>query len=259
MMRTIPAVALATAVLALGACGGGGGGGSPASRTTDTWVVGDVLVYAYGDLYRAQTSCQAARCTISLLGETDTIDFDEVLNTGPDPQLGPVSTRNGIEMASISARDGTTSFRGYAAWAYPQAFFVLTGTDSSAPGIDLMMPVSFGDGSSRGTNPAPGSAAWNGAMIGKRVGIFAPGADVVGDARLVVDFGQLDVDVSFTNIAERGTGQTVQDMNWQNLPMRAGTFRGAGLEGRFYGPNHEGAGGVFERSNITGAFGATRE
>lgn len=39
-------------------------------------------------------------------------------------------------------------------------------------------------------------------------------------------------------------------------------MRGSGpdhIEGRFYGPNHEETGGVFERNNIASAFGAIRE
>ena len=41
--------------------------------------------------------------------------------------------------------------------------------------------------------------------------------------------------------------------------MRNGSFRASGLDGRFYGPNHEEAGGVFERSGITGAFSLARQ
>ena len=50
-------------------------------------------------------------------------------------------------------------------------------------------------------------------------------------------------------------------MTWENLPVRNGRF-GEGfddptIEGRFYGPNHEEVGGIFERNQIIGAFGAT--
>ena len=41
--------------------------------------------------------------------------------------------------------------------------------------------------------------------------------------------------------------------------MNRGTFRANGLDGRFYGPNHEEAGGVFERNQIAGGFTLVRQ
>ena len=41
--------------------------------------------------------------------------------------------------------------------------------------------------------------------------------------------------------------------------MQRGAFQANGLDGRFYGPNHEEAGGVFERDRIIGAFSLTRQ
>ena len=41
--------------------------------------------------------------------------------------------------------------------------------------------------------------------------------------------------------------------------MQAGAFKDDGLDGRFYGPDHEEAGGVFERDGIAGAFSLQRD
>ncbi len=41
--------------------------------------------------------------------------------------------------------------------------------------------------------------------------------------------------------------------------MRNGSFQASGLDGRFYGPSHEEAGGVFERGGIVGAFSLNRQ
>ena len=82
---------------------------------------------------------------------------------------------------------------------------------------------------------------------------------VQGDAVVGVDFAAYDVDVAFTNILDLQTGTRRSPMYWDNLTMSAGTFQGAGIYGRFYGPNHEEVGGVFERNQISGAFGATRQ
>jgi hypothetical protein len=52
-------------------------------------------------------------------------------------------------------------------------------------------------------------------------------------------------------------------MNWQDIPLASGSFQsGSGrnqISGQFYGPNHEEVGGVFERNQVIGAFGAKRE
>lgn len=46
---------------------------------------------------------------------------------------------------------------------------------------------------------------------------------------------------------------------WNGLPIDdAGVFGGAGIQGRFYGSDHEEVGGVFLKDSISGAFGASR-
>ena len=86
---------------------------------------------------------------------------------------------------------------------------------------------------------------------------------VQGDATVTADLDNADVDVAFTRIVNLGTGGARADMTWTGLPLGDGGFgRGSGedrIEGRFYGPNHEEAGGIFERDRIVGAFGARRQ
>ena len=64
--------------------------------------------------------------------------------------------------------------------------------------------------------------------------------------------------MDLTNIAERGTGRSHADISWDDLPMQNGRFKGDGIEGNFYGPINEEAGGVFDRNQILGAFSARR-
>ena len=51
-------------------------------------------------------------------------------------------------------------------------------------------------------------------------------------------------------------------MAWTGLALTDGGFEtgaaGDSISGRFYGPDHEEVGGVFERNRIVGAFGAAR-
>ena len=104
-------------------------------------------------------------------------------------------------------------------------------------------------------------------MVGGRIGDTADFGDPVrGDATLTFDFADADLDVAFTNIRsirDVEVPPTYPNMTWQNLPVRNGRFGGGfddpTIEGRFYGPNHEEVGGIFQRNRIVGAFGAQRE
>ncbi|MDE0144732.1 MAG: transferrin-binding protein-like solute binding protein [Nitrospira sp.] len=122
-------------------------------------------------------------------------------------------------------------------------------------------------GMATGTNPVDGSATWTGVVIGGRISHDAlVGIGVRGHATLTYDFMNENIDVFLTNVQnsqpEVDGRQIYPNMTWQNLPVRDGRF-GADfdapdLEGRFYGPNHEEVGGIFERNQIIGAFGAKR-
>ena len=116
------------------------------------------------------------------------------------------------------------------------------------------------------TNPVDGNATWEGVMIGGRIGETVGFGDPVrGDATLTFDFADADLDVAFTNIQSLRAVEvpaTYPDMTWENLAVRDGRFGGGfdepTIEGRFYGPNHEEVGGIFQRNRIVGAFGAQR-
>lgn len=117
------------------------------------------------------------------------------------------------------------------------------------------------------TNPVDGNATWEGVMVGGRISETAAiGKPVRGDATLTFDFADAELDVALTNIRTLPIVQvqeTYDDMTWENLAVRDGRFGGGfddpTIEGRFYGPNHEEVGGIFQRNRIVGAFGAQRE
>ncbi|MXX88867.1 MAG: transferrin-binding protein-like solute binding protein [Boseongicola sp. SB0677_bin_26] len=86
---------------------------------------------------------------------------------------------------------------------------------------------------------------------------------VRGDAGLTIrDFAHPRLDVAFTNIEDVDAGWQLDDMRWDNVPMVRGGFRygtdGNSVEGKFFGPDHEEAGGIFERDQVIGAFSAKR-
>ena len=119
------------------------------------------------------------------------------------------------------------------------------------------------DGTRSGTSPVSGSAVWSGDVHayetedvvnseGMSVTTYAP---VEGDARLEVDFAAVTVDIDFTNL-----DNSQADMSWDGLALDNGAFGSgaAGIEGSFYGADHEGAAGEFERDGLAGVFGALR-
>lgn len=122
-------------------------------------------------------------------------------------------------------------------------------------------------GSSTGENPglADGSARWEGAMFGQDTTASSFARVVEGDAAVTVEFGAANpkADVAFTNIVEHETGAPRNDMTWRGLALKEGGFSMSAapddtIAGRFFGPNQEEVGGIFERDGIAGAFGAVR-
>ena len=117
------------------------------------------------------------------------------------------------------------------------------------------------------TNPVEGNATWEGVMVGGEISeTLNIGKPVRGDATLTFDFAGAELDVALTNIRTLPIVQvpeTYPDMTWENLAVKNGRFGGGfddpTIEGRFYGPNHEEVGGIFQRNRIVGAFGAQRE
>lgn len=137
-------------------------------------------------------------------------------------------------------------------------------THDTSNGVDvagLEAGYAYSIGNATGTNPAlSGNATWRGGMVGGSVG--SDHRLIQGDATLTLDVAQMAMDVVFTNIRHTGTGQSRADMTWGSLAVTNGTFgtgsQGDSIQGQFYGPNHEEVGGIFERDEFVGAFGAGR-
>ena len=100
-------------------------------------------------------------------------------------------------------------------------------------------------------------------MMGTDMGEGAPPRQLGGDADIVIpELANPSVEVAFTSIRDLGTGDARDDMTWSGIPLADGRFgsgsAGDSIEGAFYGPDHQEAGGVFERGRVFGAFGAKR-
>ena len=119
----------------------------------------------------------------------------------------------------------------------------------------------FALGRASGSRPVAGSATWTGAMVGAKVDPDALYQDFArGNASVAVDFAEMTVDVAFTGIRDVRFGKPIDDIAWEGLPLSSsGSFEGETISGRFYGPMHEEAAGVFDLSDFFGAFGARRD
>ena len=88
-----------------------------------------------------------------------------------------------------------------------------------------------------------------------------------GDATLTYTIagGSTELDAAFTDIKNLDLldDHTTETVRFDDIPVGTnGTFEagltGNRIQGGFYGPGHVEAAGVFEQSNILGAFGAKR-
>ena len=270
-MRIHATVALILAPVALAGCAGGGA--APALRLTpetiDTILVSDSLYYVNGQLVaRGENECDGGTCTTTLGGEEATTTAEEAwfLSVHAEAPAAGTVRRNGIGIGRIErddiavddAPELTSSAVGYGAWARYVAFDATIQETETSIGRITAATASVGGIGNR-SNPVGGSAEWSGAMVGLDYRDIAEQRFVQGDARVTADFADMDLDVALTGIAGLEFGDAYDDMTWEGLAMRDGAFETPTLSGRFFGPDHEEVGGVFDRDGILGAFGATRE
>ncbi len=104
-----------------------------------------------------------------------------------------------------------------------------------------------------------GTATW----IGVLLGIASSARVVVGDSELTVDLADFDGRLDFTNLQFDGGGTWGDGDLGYSIGVRGNTFVQTGgdageVTGAFFGPEHEGMGGVLERSDLSAAFGGKR-
>ena len=114
------------------------------------------------------------------------------------------------------------------------------------------------EGTQSGSNPVSGSAVWSGGVRAFDTHPDTLGTPVSGDAEIEVDFSAATLDVEFTDFTE-----SHGDMTWQDLSIVNGAFQHRNgldtLDGAFYGDDHEGIAGSFERNRLRGIFGTLRK
>ena len=209
--------------------------------------------------------------------------------------------RRGVSLAERTQVSGgggdAANYRALAGWMDHGFFLVKT------PGIEVVSEENrvsanyygaYSIGNIIDSNPdvpAGGAATWSGIMVGIR--IAEPDGFVKGDATITVSSPQgnpgLRVDVEFRNMKDEQAGVNFDDVSWEGLALKDGSFgvepvsdgeadasrhpARRGISGRFYGPNHEEVGGLFsfrapvagngraggDIHDVSGAFGARRD
>ena len=205
-----------------------------------------------------------------LFGNTDLPRFNV------DSQI--VMNHNGVTMvqgrgAALQVVVRTESetrleYHSYGGWLTGSVFGAESFTTHESNGDTVVWYGSYSFGNDSGRAPPQGSATWMGAMVGTT----QRGETIHGSARITInDDGSRSrnrlarrINVEFNNIRNLDNGTMVADMIWNELSLRdEGAFNDessmtGSISGYFYGDNQEEVGGIFNRDNIIGAFGAKK-
>ena len=222
------------------------------------------------------TRCSGETCIVSVppTGQYGPVDLSE-LSTFDTYEL--TGYRGDLPIFYGRSSDTTATTRqsehGFGSWLDHSGFAVpvVNASNDSGAGYAAFSALSYGNDS--GSRPLGGTASWAGAMEGFKA---VPGRsssvgrdfqNVSGDARVTVDFFDATADVAFTGIVNRHTRRSEAPMYWTDLGINhtgrfaapVDAFGKTTLIGTFYGPGHAEVGGVFERDDVVGAFGAARD
>ena len=296
-MRSFSACGLAVAaVISLAACGGDSGsraaltsaeirdltglsapietGSTQQARRQDILSRADSLVvstihteFVLPDstlMFRQLSECSGVGCELldPVTGETDTASLDTAV-VGPG-DVEPIGSAHGITLMSESGRQLGVDVASLGAWMEHGSFALnslrAVGEEDES---NTLYAVALGDLTDR---PLTGSATWLGIMVGSPTEGDDRGDRLVGTAALNYDMTTGGLDAGFTGIRniDRGAAHSTETVIFSNLEVGSdGTFSrgqsGARIQGGFYGPNQAEAAGIFEQSNIVGAFGAKRQ
>ena len=165
--------------------------------------------------------------------------------------------------AAAGQEDGTRlSFQTYGGWLRGSVFGVER-LDVLEDGVNTNHFTSFSFGKATGMNPTA-FAQWTGVMVGTDT---TTGHVIHGDVSVqytTADAGLLD-QVNVANLQNLSSGGDylvgrINRVQFSDIPLTDGSFESdsGDIKGYFYGNNHREVGGIFNRSNLIGAFGGTK-
>ena len=213
---------------------------------------------------RQLSECSGVVCELlnPTTGETETTGLDDAVVELGDAE--PIGSAHGITLISQSGQQMDVDVASLGAWM-EHGSFVLNSVRAVDEEVEseTLHTAALGDLTGR---PLTGSASWIGIMVGTPTVGEDRGDRLVGTAALNYDMASRELDAGFSGIMniDRGKAHSVEAVIFSKLAVAPdGTFSsgqsGTRLQGGFYGPGHAEAAGIFEQSNIVGAFGARRQ
>ena len=234
------------------------------SLIVSTMHIEEVLSDGTRTDHRGVSACSGAECELldPATGDTRTAGLDTPL-VAPD-EAEPVGSAHGITLMSASKHYMDVDVTSLGAWMEHSAFGLhrVRAVCEEAE-YDTLYASALGELTGR---PLTGSATWLGTMVGTPIAGADRGDRLVGTAALNYDMDAGGLDAAFSGISniDRGTAHRVETVIFSDLEVGSdGTFArgqsGARIQGGFHGPDHAEAAGIFEQSDIVGAFGAKRQ
>ena len=234
---------------------------------SNAFLMGDHLGYsgADGAVERVGVRCLGDTCAAAF-----TAFFRSSEASVETAELELLGSRHGVSLVVEDISTDNVDVHVYGGWLDHSLFatesVLLKGDRYPDRGSTIVLNYSFGFSTGENPGAAEGSARWEGLMIGREMRASpSRGQTIRGDAGVTVEFGAsaITADVEFTGIANTETGERRDDMAWRGMAVEEGGFarRNAPddtISGRFYGPDEEEIGGVFERDGVAGAFGGKR-
>ena len=232
-----------------------------------------VLVEDGEDSFSAP-DCAGRTCEVPGFGD---ISLDELDTSNFESQ--PVMIYRGISFGQRRSpgtdADGESyEVLGYGGWLDHHYFVVNARLYPGTDNAEKVVLYSYVAGDETGTNPTTGSATWRGVAIGVDASQrFHERRLLQADVDITIeDFMSPMVDILFDNIKDLRTGEgftLVPSVSWSGLALVDGAFAHEEgtlgqadrnrIEGRFYGPDHDEVGGIFEYATVAGSFGAKRD
>jgi len=213
---------------------------------------------------RQVSECSGAECKLldPTTGDTETAGLDTaMLGLGDAEAIG---SAHGITLITGSWRQMGVDVTALGAWM-EDGSFALNRVHAVGEEVesDTLHAVALGDLTAE---PLTGSATWLGIMVGTPIAGDDRGDRLVGMAALNYDMAAGALDAGFSGIKniDRGTAHDVETVIFSDLAVGSdGTFArgqsGTRIQGGFYGPGHAEAAGIFEHSDMIGAFGTKRQ
>ncbi len=281
------------AVLGLSACGSSSdrinaekaqeltGGSKPAETVTrglqtpadwgrHTIFYGEGLLNGERVNFEFSSVCTANECTF--INENPNLKFTHTYSDTIQPIIDDDETVDLDQFRAILTKNGITileetwlstnleySLRTYGAWMEYAAFGVTKYTIIDEPDeFSFYGRLGWAGGTRTGTRPSA-DATWKGLMVGTpREGTYR-GNILQGDALLVYDLSNTNLDVTFSDIKDltREKDYETPRVFFEDVPVEEdGRYGADGISGDFAGPNHEETAGVFDKDGIVGAYGA---